>query len=160
MFPNGRSRPRRGARSPVTWLVANNRQPPFLPGSVDLLLCLFGFPIWEGFRKVQKPGDHVLLVDPTADHLIELRQIIYPAVNRSPPPSLAAAEAAGYRLLREEGLRSGVTLSGTEAIQDLLAMTPHAHRVPQDRRTALAELASLSVTVDVAFRLLAFEPRQ
>ena len=145
---------------PVTWLVANNRQPPFLPGSVDLLLCLFGFPIWEGFRKVQKPGDHVLLVDPTADHLIELRQIIYPAVNRSPPPSLAAAEAAGYRLLREEGLRSGVTLSGTEAIQDLLAMTPHAHRVPQDRRTALAELASLSVTVDVAFRLLAFEPRQ
>ena len=39
-------------------------------------------------------------------------------------------------------------------------MTPHAHRVPQDRRTALAELASLSVTVDVAFRLLAFETRQ
>ena len=144
----------------MTWLVANNRQPPFLPGSVDLVLCLFGFPVWEGFREVQKPGDHVLLVEPAADHLIELRQIIYPTVNRSPPPSLAAAEAAGYRLQREEGLRYGVTLSGTEAIQDLLAMTPHAHRVPQDRRTALAELASLSVTVDVAFRLLAFEPRQ
>ena len=140
---------------PVTWLVANNRQPPFLPGSVDLMLCLFGFPVWEGFRKVQKPGDHVLLVDPAADHLIELRQIIYPTVNRSPPPSLAAAEAAGYRLLREEGLRYGVTLSGAEAIQDLLAMTPHAHRVPRERRNALAELASLSVTVDVAFRLLA-----
>ena len=145
---------------PVTWLVANNRKPPFLPASVDLVLCLFGFPVWEGFRKVQKPGDHVLLVEPAADHLIELRQIIYPTVNRSPPPSLAAAEAAGYRLQREEGLRYGVTLSGTETIQDLLAMTPHAHRVPQERRNALAELATLSVTVDVAFRLLALEPPQ
>jgi 23S rRNA (guanine745-N1)-methyltransferase len=145
---------------PVTWLVANNRQPPFLPGIVDQILCLFGFPVWEGFRKVQKPGDHVLLVDPAADHLIELRQIIYPAVNRSPPPSLAAAEAAGYRLLRERGMRYGVTLSGAEAIQDLLAMTPHAHRVPQERRDALAEPATLSVTVDVMFRLLTFEPAQ
>jgi len=147
-------------KAPVTWLVANNRQPPFLPGSVDLMLCLFGFPVWEGFRKVQKPGDHALLVEPAADHLIELRQIIYPTVNRSPPPPLAAAEAAGYRLQREEGLRYCATLTGSETIQDLLAMTPHAHRVPQERRNALAELSILSVTVDVVFRFLVLEPRQ
>ena len=57
-------------------------------------------------------------------------------------------------------MRYGVTLSGAEAIQDLLAMTPHAHRVPQERRDALAEPATLSVTVDVMFRLLTFEPAQ
>ncbi len=145
---------------PVTWLVANNRNPPFLPASVDLIACLFGFPVWEGFKGVQKPGGHVLLVEPGADHLIELRQIIYPAVNRSPPPPLAAAEATGYRLKREEGLRYTVTLAGTGMIQDLLAMTPHAHRVPQDRRNALAELDTLTVTVDVAFRLLALDETQ
>ena len=85
-------------KAPVMWLVANNRTPPFLAGSVDLVLCLFGFPVWEGFRKIQKPGGHVLLVDPAADHLLELREIIYPTVRRSPPPPLAAAQAAGYAL--------------------------------------------------------------
>jgi 23S rRNA (guanine745-N1)-methyltransferase len=138
----------------ATWLVANNRIPPFLDGSVDLVLCLFGFPSWEGFKKIQKPGGHVLLVDPAADHLIELREIIYPTVKRSSPPPLAQAEAAGYGLEHEQELRFAMTLTDTEAIQDLLAMTPHAHRMPQDRRQALAELSTLSVTVNVAVRLL------
>jgi 23S rRNA (guanine745-N1)-methyltransferase len=138
----------------ATWLVANNRVPPFLDGSVDLVLCLFGFPIWEGFKKIQKPGSHVVLVDPAADHLLELREIIYPAVKRSSPPPLARAEAAGYALKHEQELRLAVTLTDAEAIQDLLAMTPHAHRMPQDRRQALAGLSTLSVTVNVAMRLL------
>jgi 23S rRNA (guanine745-N1)-methyltransferase len=140
--------------APVTWLVANNRVPPFLAGSIDLVLCLFGFPVWGGFKKVQRVGGHVLLADPGSDHLIELRQIIYPTVKRSPPPPLAAAEAGGYRLKREEPLRFCATLTGAEMIQDLVAMTPHAHRLPQAGRDALAELRALSVTVDVAFRLL------
>ena len=144
-------------KAPVSWLVANNRRPPFLAGSVDLLLCLFGFPVWEGFRQVQKPGGHVLLVDPAADHLLELRQIIYPTVQRSPPPSLAAAQAAGYALERQEGVRFSTTLTGAEAIGDLLAMTPHAHRLPQAGRDALAQLSSLAVTIDVAFRLLVLD---
>jgi 23S rRNA (guanine745-N1)-methyltransferase len=138
----------------ATWLVANNRIPPFLDGSVDLVLCLFGFPIWEGFKKVQKRGGHVLLVDPAADHLLELREIIYPTVKRSAPPPLAHAEAAGYVLEHEQELRLAVTLTDTEAIQDLLAMTPHVHRIPQDRRQALAGLSTLSVTVNVVIRLL------
>jgi 23S rRNA (guanine745-N1)-methyltransferase len=147
-------------KTPVAWLVANNSNPPFLPWSVDLILCLFGFPVWGGFKKVQKPGGCVLLVEPAADHLVELRSVIYRTVNRSPPPALAVAQAAGYRLMREEALRYRVTLRGTDTIQDLLAMTPHAHRVAPDRRDALAALGTLSVTVDVAFRLLQLDPPQ
>lgn len=140
---------------PATWVVASNRQPPFRPGSVDLILCLFGFPVWEGFCKVLAPGGSVLLVDPGPEHLIELRAIIYPEVRRAPPPSLAAAEAAGYRLAREESLRFEMTLPDAQAIRDLLAMTPHAHRVPQERRAAVAALSRLSVTVEVVLRLVA-----
>jgi 23S rRNA (guanine745-N1)-methyltransferase len=138
----------------ATWLVASNRIPPFLDGSVDLVLCLFGFPIWEGFKKVQKPGGHVLLVDPAADHLLELREIIYPTVKRSAPPPLADAEAADYVLKHEQELHFAMQLTNAEAIQDLLTMTPHAHRMPQDRRQALAGLSTLSVTAHVAIRLL------
>ena len=141
-------------KSPVTWLVANNRHPPFLAGSVDLIVCLFGFPVWEGFRSVQVPGQHVLLVDPGADHLLELRQIIYPTVTRQPASSLAASLAARYRLQHEHNLRFAVSLSSHQTIQDLLAMTPHAHRLTDPGRTALAAVSNLTVTVDVTFRLM------
>jgi 23S rRNA (guanine745-N1)-methyltransferase len=139
---------------PVTWLVANNRVPPFLSGSVDLMLCLFGFPVWDGFKTVQRSGGRVLLVDPGPDHLTELREIIYPTVRRSPAPPLAAAEQAAYALEREERLRFCVTLTGPDMIRDLVAMTPHAHRLPEAGRNALAVLSTLSVTVDVVVRLL------
>jgi 23S rRNA (guanine745-N1)-methyltransferase len=99
----------------------------------------------------------VLLVDPAADHLLELREIIYPSVRRSPAPPLEGADAAGYRLQREDGLRFSVTLTDAHVIQDLVAMTPHAHRMAQAGKEALAGQRTLSVTVDVAVRLLALE---
>jgi 23S rRNA (guanine745-N1)-methyltransferase len=78
-------------------------------------------------------------------------------VQRSNPPPLTHAEAAGYGLKYEQDLRLSVTLTDANAIQDLVAMTPHAHRVPQARRQALAELSTLSVTVHVAIRVLVLD---
>ena len=141
--------------TPAAWLVANNRHPPFLPGSVELILCLFGFPVWEGFWPIQPVGGHVVLVDPGPDHLIELREIIYPTVTRSESTPQAAAQAAGYALQREQILRFQLTLDSQRAIQDLLAMTPHAHRLSQAGREALARRSALTVTADVVLRLLA-----
>ena len=142
-------------KAPVTWLVANNKRPPFAAGSVDLMLCLFGFPVWDGFAQVQRHGGQVLLVDPGPDHLIELREIIYPAVTRTGVAPLApAAEAAGYRLEHTGHLKFGIHLSSNSAITDLLAMTPHAHRLTPAGRERQGALVSLAVTVDVALRRL------
>jgi 23S rRNA (guanine745-N1)-methyltransferase len=99
-----------------------------------------------------------LLADPAPDHLIELRKIIYPTVKRSPPPSLADAQAAGYALQEERALRFTIALGSPAMIQDLVAMTPHAFRMPQAGRQALADLSALSVTVDVVVRLLRLGP--
>ena len=141
-------------KSPVTWLVANNARPPFLAGSVDLILCLFGFPVWDGFKSVQRSGSQVVLVDPGPDHLIELREIIYPSVTRAPPAPVAVAEPAGHRLTREERLQFPITLARQDPIQDLLAMTPHGHRITEAGRGRLAQMESLAVTVDVVVRTL------
>jgi 23S rRNA (guanine745-N1)-methyltransferase len=139
-------------QAPVTWLVANNRQMPFAHDSVDVILCVFGFPVWEGFKPVQMLGQHIVLVDPGPDHLLEIREVIYPIVQRAAAPSLAAAEAAGYRLVREDRVRFATQLDSAEVIQDVTAMTPH--RMSAEGRVALAQLSSLSVTVDVTVRLL------
>jgi 23S rRNA (guanine745-N1)-methyltransferase len=141
-------------KAPVTWLVANNARLPFAPGSVDLILCLFGFPIWDRFATLQQTGQHVLLVDPGRDHLLELREIIYPTVQKSGPPALTAAENAGYRLVKETCVRFSTTLMSAQMIADLTAMTPHAHRMSAAGRDALAQLQALTVSVDVVARLV------
>jgi 23S rRNA (guanine745-N1)-methyltransferase len=45
-------------------------------------------------------------------------------------------------------------LVGRAQIADLLAMTPHDHRAPQAGRDSLAARERLTVSVDVAVRLL------
>ena len=136
------------------WAVASNRRLPFAPGSVDLILSMFGFPLWDAFAAVQPAGARVLLVDPGPAHLIELRSVIYPEVKPSEPPVLNIAEAAGYQLEREQRLQFRFGLVGATPIADLLAMTPHDHRAPLAGRQALAQLARLDLTGDVVFRTL------
>ena len=136
---------------PVTWAVASNRRPPFPPASVDLILCLFGFPVWAGFASVQPPQGCVMLVDPCSDHLIELREIIYPVVRRHEATVIAASD--GYRALGERRVKASATLASQGVIADLLAMTPHGHRASAEGRAALAERDRLSITIDVMVRV-------
>lgn len=136
--------------APVTWAVASNRRPPLAPGSVDLILCLFGFPIWEGFAPIQPMGGEIILVDPGPDHLQELRALIYPEVKRSARPSLAPQP--GYTPVSEMTHLSCAHVPTPDAIANLLAMTPHAHRAASDGRTRLAACHTLDVTIDVVFR--------
>ena len=138
----------------ITWLVGSNVRPPLLPGTVDLVLCVFGFPAYESFAQLLKPGGHVLLVDPGEEHLIELRQVIYPKVRRSPPPTLAAAEAQGFMLQDTQTLRYGTDPIDHERLADLLVMTPHLYRASAEGKAAAAGLDQLALTVDVVLRTL------
>lgn len=139
---------------PCTWAVASNRQPPFAAGSLDLIVCVFGFPVWEGFARVLAPGGRVLLVDPGPEHLIELRRVIYPSVKQTSAPAFTGAEAKGFRLESEEALLFKITVEEASRLKDLLLMTPHGHRIAPDRRAAAQALQSLDLTVDVTLRLV------
>ena len=137
------------------WAVATNRHLPFSAGSVDLILCMFGFPVWEGFATVQPPNGHLLLVDPGPAHLIELRSIIYPTVHQSEiAPIPPAAATAGYEIVREQHIQFWIELYSHAKISDLLAMTPHDYKAPLAGREALALHDHLQVTVDVVLRLM------
>lgn len=141
----------------LSWAVASNKQPPLAAGTVDLLLSLFGFPIWESFRRMQSAGGALVIVDPAPEHLRELREVIYPEVKETAVASIAGAEAVGYQLERTEQLEFPLALTSQAQIQDLLAMTPHGHRMGQEGRAAVAKLESLKVTAAVAVRVLRAE---
>ncbi|MDZ4262518.1 MAG: methyltransferase domain-containing protein [Pseudomonadota bacterium] len=139
----------------ITWLVASNNNPAVQPQSVDMIFCMFGFPVYDVFKKILKPGGKVVLVEAGADHLLELRQVIYPEVRKSEPPALDKAEQAGFALIDSQPLCYQTAALNREQIGDLLVMTPHLFRATREGKAAAAELESLVLTVDLLVRVLA-----
>ena len=138
----------------VAWAVASNRQPPFPAASVDVILSLFGFPHWAAFEGVLGPGGRVVLVDAGADHLLELRELIYPQVEQHHPLAPQEAMTRGWRVSQELSLKYRFDLKSRAAIEALLAMTPHAYRATERGRAALAALHNLSTTVSIVLRVV------
>lgn len=136
-----------------TWVVGSNAKLPVLPGTLDRVLCLFGFPVYPEFARALKPAGRLVQVDAGPDHLRELREIIYPSLKPERPTDLQTP--AGFSRLPTETLRFSIELTGAEQIADLLTMTPHLYRASAEGRAAAAALTALSLSVDG--RLTCFE---
>ncbi|MBT9499592.1 MAG: methyltransferase domain-containing protein [Zoogloea sp.] len=135
------------------WVVGSNAKLPVMPGSLDRVLCLFGFPVYAEFARVLKPGGLLVQVDAGPDHLRELREIIYPSLKPERPADLQTP--AGFSRLPTDTLRFSIELTSGDQIADLLAMTPHLYRASAEGRAAAAGLTALSLSVEV--RLAYFE---
>lgn len=134
----------------VTWIVASNSQLPRPDQSIDTLLCLFGFPVSQQFKRVLKPGGRLIMVDPAQEHLIELKHIIYPQVNSKPEQLPVPTDT--WQLLDEQRLTFTITLNQREHIQHLLAMTPHFYRATNEGRARAEGLEQITVTADMWVR--------
>lgn len=135
------------------WLVGSNANLPVLSGTLDCVLCLFGFPVYSEFARVLKPGGILIQADAGPDHLRELREIIYPSIKPEKPPMAEVPD--GFSDLGTETVRYSLTLESQGAVADLLAMTPHLYRASAEGRSRAEALTSLTVTVEV--RLALFE---
>ncbi|MDG2271179.1 MAG: methyltransferase domain-containing protein [Halioglobus sp.] len=141
-------------RLAATWLVASNRNIPLAADSVDCLLSLFGFPVFNSFRSVLKEGGSLVIVDAGPQHLIELREVIYPEVRHSESTILQQARAAGFSLGETSALQFQTAPLNQLQIHQLLCMTPHLFRATREGKERAALLDHFPVTVDIAFQLL------
>ncbi|WOJ94845.1 methyltransferase domain-containing protein [Congregibacter variabilis] len=138
-------------RFSASWLVASNRNIPLRDASVDILIDMFGFPDFASFHRIIKPGGLMLRVHAGANHLLELRQIIYPELKERTP---SATIPDGFSVLQKQHLGFTVSGLGRQSIGDLLLMTPHLFRASADGKRRAAALESLSPSVDVSLELL------
>jgi 23S rRNA (guanine745-N1)-methyltransferase len=138
----------------ISWIVATNRHPPIEDGSVDIILCLFGFLSIEGFSRILKPGGRIILVDPGPQHLKELREIIYDEVKKQGQTDSRFEQIPGFDLVDKKALGYSTKLENNEQVNHLLVMTPHFYRASKQGREHACALTELAITVDVVFRVL------
>jgi 23S rRNA (guanine745-N1)-methyltransferase len=133
-----------------TWVVGSNANLPVQSGTLDCILCMFGFPVYSEFARVLKPGGKLIQVDAGPDHLIELRKIIYPSLK---PYRENNQVPEGFRLFATEQISDNFELTSPEQIVDLTAMTPHLYRASAEGREQIAQLKMLSLTLDVSLKI-------
>ena len=132
------------------WFVGSNRHIPMANSSVDLLFDMFGFPDYSSFLRVLAPGGRLVRLTPGDQHLIQLREIIYPNI-KSPTERSSYPEI--LRVVAEKRISYEMTL-GSEDLNNLLLMTPHMFRSTPERRQQALNHDQLSLTVDVVIEEL------
>lgn len=131
----------------TNWIVGSNANLPAQTGSIDRLLCMFGFPVYPEFARVLKTNGYLLQVDAGPNHLRELREVIYPSLKPERPSKVDTPE--GFTHQDSDHLQYTTTLNNPEQIGDLLAMTPHLFRATPEGRARAFALEKLTIKVDI-----------
>ncbi|MBX9720262.1 MAG: methyltransferase domain-containing protein [Candidatus Obscuribacterales bacterium] len=138
----------------ASWVVASNKHPPILPGSLDLIICAFGFPCYAEFCQLLKPGGILLMADPGANHLVELRRLVYLELTNLEKERVGFQDNEFFEVERSADLAYTTLVTGSQNLHDLLLMTPHYFKSSREAKLGLLERDSLEITVDVKLNLL------
>ncbi|MFW1676735.1 putative RNA methyltransferase [Pontibacter sp. JAM-7] len=132
----------------IQWLVASAVDIPIAPHSLDLALLLFSRILPDALARPLKPGGNLLVAWPGANHLRQLRELIYDEVHDSVLDAASLLEST-FETRAINPVQAEFTLQGSEAISELLAMTPHGQRLKPEARQRLMERDTLQLTLDV-----------
>ena len=135
----------------VEFAVASSYRLPLADGSIDLLLDCFSPLALEEFRRVLRPGGVFLYVVPAADHLWELKQVLY---DRPYPNEEKETPYEGFAYESIVPVDDTITLESQTDIHALFQMTPYYWKTPKAGAERLAALDRL--TTRIAFRVHVF----
>jgi len=135
----------------VEFAVASCYHLPLADGSADLLLDCFAPLAEEEFRRVLRPGGTFLYVVPAAEHLWEMKQVLYREPYRNEEREIPYEGFTCRSVVPVDGT---VTLPCQADIHNLFQMTPYYWNTPEDGAARLAALETL--TTRISFRIHVF----
>ena len=133
------------------YAVASSFHQPVKTGWADLLLNCFSPFAREEFLRVLRPGGRMIYVVPGAEHLYQMKAVLYAEPYKNPVQEVAYE---GFRSIGEREARGTITVPASQ-LEALFAMTPYYWKTPRDGAARLAALPEL--TTEIAFRFLVFE---
>lgn len=135
--------------------VASVYHLPLADQSVDLLTNVFSPLALDEFQRVLKPHGTFLYVVPSALHLWELKQVLYPNPYEN-PSKLDEYPGFVYRTSRQ--VRYTVHLDSSADIMALFGMTPYAWKTPQAGVERLRTLQALDTQIGFNIHLYQRNP--
>lgn len=128
----------------VQFINASLADIPLLDHCIDGMISLFT-PIYEKeFLRVLKPNGFLIIGQPNVNHLLELKQALYPQVILNTPKALDAY----FELIERIEVRFQLNLNQHD-LADLIDMTPYAYTSNPLSLQKVKERKSLTITVDV-----------
>jgi 23S rRNA (guanine745-N1)-methyltransferase len=136
----------------IEFAVASSYHLPVAEDSVDILLNCFSPLALEEFRRVLRPGGWFFYVVPAADHLWELKQVLY---DTPYPNEEKETPYEGFRYEAIVPVEDTITLTCQADIHALFQMTPYYWKTPKAGAERLAALDTL--TSRIAFHVHIFQ---
>ena len=104
----------------------------------------------EEFKRVLRPEGAFIQALAAEDHLMGLKQIIYPELHHK--EKFTTPDIPGFRLVESRKLQFTFTVEGVQ-VQNLLSMTPHVYRIGKEGAQRLRQTEKLTDTASCVLNL-------
>lgn len=134
----------------ATWLCGTAAHLPVASGRAGIVTSLFALTMPGEFKRVLKPDGLYFQVLAAQDHLLGLKDIIYPELKLKEKDSIP--ELPGFTLVKTVPIRFTFTVTGDQ-VRNLLSMTPHVYRISKEGAERLAATKTLTDTASAVLNV-------
>jgi 23S rRNA (guanine745-N1)-methyltransferase len=132
----------------ITWIVATGAKMPIAKQSLDLMTVVFSRLMPQPFADVLKRDASLVLVWPTTQHLLQLKQAMYTDIKESVYDPAAELDSL-FALSSQELLTFELNIANEQQLSALLKMTPHGQRINDQTRLQLQQELPMNVSFSV-----------
>ncbi len=136
----------------ITFIAASLFNLPIGDSEADLLFSLFAPYAGNEFYRVLKKGGIMILGIPGADHLFELKSVIYDTPYQN---QVKEYELEHFTFLESKKIHTKIELQNREDILNLFQMTPYYYRTRKEDIEKINSLEQFEVTI--SFELLIYK---
>lgn len=133
------------------WITASAAHLPLRDASFQGVMSMFALTVPGEFHRVLCPGGYFLEVTAGRNHLMALKQLIYPEITGKQENT--AKSYPGFSLLEEKTIEFDLHLTENQEIMQLLTMTPHYWRIGREGASRAQTARELRDRAQVVFRL-------